>query len=186
MGQLEELMAHRQSVESNIEKSFGTGFDLNDEFEKARSGVYKDTAENRRLKRVGQKYGTSAAPDQGGATSQGKKAEEGGQKPEGKVDSGKLANYASDASDEALKRAAADKNAAPEVKAAAQAELKKRGGKENSPKEMSAREKDMRTWSDNHLQDILNDEDGYTDEDRQVAKDELEKRSGFNKKNGKS
>lgn len=132
MGQLEELMAHRQSVESNIEKSFGTGFDLNDEFEKARSGVYKDTAENRRLKRVGQKYGSSAAPDQGGATPQGKKAEEGGQKPEGKADSGKLANYASGASDDALKRAAADKNAAPEVKAAAQAELKKRGGGENS------------------------------------------------------
>ena len=91
MGQLEELMAHRRSIESNIEKSFGVGFDLNDEFEKARSGVYKDTAENRRLKRVGQKYGTSAAPDQGGETPQGKKAEEGGQKP----DSGKLILLAS-------------------------------------------------------------------------------------------
>lgn len=134
MGQLEELMTHRQSVESNIEKSFGTGFDLNDEFEKARSGVYADNAENRRLKRVGQKYGSSAAPDQGGAAPQGKKAEEGGQKSEGKADSGKLANYASDASDEALKRAAADKNAAPEVKAAAQAELKKRGGGKDEDK----------------------------------------------------
>lgn len=156
MGQLEELMAHRRSIESNIEKSFGVGFDLNDEFEKARSGVYKDTAENRRLKRVGQKYGSSAAPEQGGATPQGKKAEEGGQKPEGKADSGKLANYASGASDDALKRAAADKNAAPEVKAAAQAELKKRGSSDNlsdakNEKDLVKRQKKMDKDPKNNL-----------------------------------
>lgn len=191
MGQLEELMAHRQSVENNIEKSFGTGFDLNDEFEKARSGVYADNAENRRLKRVGQKYGSSAAPDQGGAAPQGKKAEEGGQKSEGKADSGKLANYASDASDEALKRAAADKNAAPEVKAAAQAELKKRGGgeeggsdkegeKTDKPKEdakggFSSKTANAVESAFKELTSVYDDamnDDGSMDEDAALAADE--------------
>lgn len=46
---------------------------LNDELEKSRSGVYADTAENRRLHRVGQKYGSkkeeTEEPDEKGSNS---------------------------------------------------------------------------------------------------------------------
>lgn len=49
----EELNNRRKAVEENIAKSFGVDVDL----EKARYGTYSDTAENRRLNRVGLKYG---------------------------------------------------------------------------------------------------------------------------------
>jgi len=49
---LEELNLQRKATKLNIEKSF-----VND-IEKARSGVYTDTAENRKLQRVGQHYGS--------------------------------------------------------------------------------------------------------------------------------
>jgi hypothetical protein len=50
---LEELNVQRRATIENIEKSFGI------DIEKARSGVYADTAENRKLNRVGQHYGGS-------------------------------------------------------------------------------------------------------------------------------
>ena len=43
----EELENHRSLVAKNI----------NESFEKARSGIYADTSENRKLGRVGMKYG---------------------------------------------------------------------------------------------------------------------------------
>lgn len=48
---LEELNLQREATKRNIEKAFGN------DIEKARSGVYADTAENRKLQRVGQHYG---------------------------------------------------------------------------------------------------------------------------------
>lgn len=51
------IYQHRISVRENIEKAFNGGVNLNEELEKARSGVYADTAENRKLARVGQQYG---------------------------------------------------------------------------------------------------------------------------------
>lgn len=54
---MEDIMKHRAAVEANIEKAFNGGVNLNEELEKARSGVYADTAENRKLARVGQQYG---------------------------------------------------------------------------------------------------------------------------------
>lgn len=49
---LEELNLQREATKRNIEKAFGV------DIEKARSGVYSDTAENRKLNRVGQSYGS--------------------------------------------------------------------------------------------------------------------------------
>lgn len=66
----EELNKRRQAVADNIAKSFendiekalGAGYDPEggdgDNVEKARHGVYGDTAQNRRLNRVGQEYGS--------------------------------------------------------------------------------------------------------------------------------
>lgn len=51
------INAHRQAVQENMEKAFTSGINIDEEIEKARSGIYADTAENRRLNRVGQQYG---------------------------------------------------------------------------------------------------------------------------------
>lgn len=51
------ILEHRKAIQENIEKAFNGGVNLNEELEKARSGIYADTAENRKLNRVGQQYG---------------------------------------------------------------------------------------------------------------------------------
>lgn len=112
MEDLFSIQTRRQAVQENIEKAFGSGVNLNDEVEKARSGIYADTAENRHLNRVGQQYG--------------KKKEE--EQPN-------MSSHAAKASDGALKRAAADENASENVRNAAKEELKKRGsGSEDKEK----------------------------------------------------
>jgi hypothetical protein len=126
MGQLEDLMARRNAVAANIEKACNTGFDLNQELEKARSGVYADTAENRKMNRVGQKYGSEKKEEEPKGQKEKKQEEEGSGKT--------VSEHAAGASDEALKRAAADKKASPEVKAAAEEEMKKRGSNEDKEK----------------------------------------------------
>lgn len=57
MEDLYGIQTRRQAVQENIEKAFTSGININEEIEKARSGIYADTAENRRLNRVGQQYG---------------------------------------------------------------------------------------------------------------------------------
>ncbi len=57
MEDLYGIQTRRQEVRENIEKAFTSGINMNEELEKARSGIYADTAENRKLGRVGQKYG---------------------------------------------------------------------------------------------------------------------------------
>ena len=93
-----------------IRKAFGI------DIEKGRTGVYEDNAENRRLNRVGQPYGHKKQEEEPAGDKRGAVAE-----------TTPVAKHAEGASDEALKRAAADPKAAPEVKAAAEAEMKKRG-----------------------------------------------------------
>jgi len=50
---MNHIIEHRNFVVSQIQKSF------DDELEKARSGVYADNAENRKLNRVGMQYGST-------------------------------------------------------------------------------------------------------------------------------
>lgn len=92
------------------------------DIEKAAHGIYEDNAENRRLNRVGQEYG-HAAQQKEPTNKQPKKQEEAG---------GGLQAHAAKASDEALKRAAADEKADKSVREAAKAELAKRNGDSNS------------------------------------------------------
>lgn len=49
MKTIEEIFEHRKEVQNNILKSFVEDIDI----EKARSGIYADNPENRRLNRVG-------------------------------------------------------------------------------------------------------------------------------------
>lgn len=105
----EELENHRLLVAKNI----------NESFEKARHGFYSDTAENRRLNRVGQEYGSKKKEEAlSGKRQSSEKTENGG--------SNKLSQSAAKASDKALERALQDPKASAEVKAAAEAEIKKR------------------------------------------------------------
>ena len=111
-------------------KAFGV------EIEKGRVGVYEDNAENRRLNRVGQAYGHKKQEE----APKGKQSADQGQ--QGAGDIGKQAAAASDG---ALKRAAADPKAAPEVKAAAKKELVNRGdGKEKEEGKQEVSQKDAK------------------------------------------
>lgn len=149
MGQLEDVLLHRRTVESNIEKSFSDGFSMNDELEKARHGVYADNAQNRKLNRVGQEYGKAAQPKEK-AAQRSKKQED---------DSGSYQKMASQASDGALKRASEDKNADPKVRDMAKKELEKRGnnsGNSNERKLSNAGVRDISNYIDELTEDCKN------------------------------
>lgn len=103
-----------------MRKAFGI------DIEKGRTGVYEDNAENRRLNRVGQPYGHKKQEEAPKGRQAAKQEVPAGDK-RGATEATSVAKHAEGASDEALKRAAADPKAAPEVKAAAEAEMKKRG-----------------------------------------------------------
>lgn len=173
MGQLEDLIARRNTVAANIEKACNTGFDLNEELEKARSGVYADTAENRKMNRVGQKYGSEKKEDESKGQREKKQEEEG---------SGKnVSEHAAEASDEALKRAAADDKASPEVKAAAEKEMKKRGSekKEEKKDEKSKEDKESERNKQRFVRDIIKNgagksTDDFMDENIEYYKDVLD------------
>lgn len=122
----QEFNIGRMKAEA-MAKAFGV------DIEKGRVGVYEDNAENRRLNRVGQSYGHKAEEKPSTGRQPAKKEEQGQGKPTGQQAGGQdIGAAAKSASDEALKRAAADPNAAPEVKSAAEKELKERGGEEEN------------------------------------------------------
>lgn len=123
----------RQMFKERLEKAFGS-----EEIEKARHGVYADNAENRAKQRVGQEYGQAAQPQEPGEKRQPKGSEEGG---------GNIKSHASNASDEALKRAAADKNAQPEVREAAKNELANRNSGVDKKSELAKKEEKKATDS---------------------------------------
>lgn len=139
----------KRLVQSRVEKSFQDGLNLNEEIEieKARHGVYADNAENRRLNRVGQEYGHAA-----------EKKEPTGKSTVGNSEQPTVEDHAGNASDEALKRAAADKNAKPEVREAAQKELEKRGDSSDEKKN------DKKSGKKNEYDGILDDEGGINEE----------------------
>jgi len=104
----EDFNIGRMKAEA-MAKAFGV------DIEKGRAGVYEDNAENRRLNRVGQSYGSKKKED-----------EPKGKQSSGKQEQGGLEGHAQNASDEALRRAVKDPKASPEVKAAAQVEIRNR------------------------------------------------------------
>ena len=114
-----------------MRKAFGI------DMEKGRTGVYEDNAENRRLNRVGQHYGHKKEEEASTGKQPGKSAQPTGQ--EQKTSAATMESAAQGASDEALKRALADKKAPEDVKAAAKKELANRGGgEEEKPSAESA------------------------------------------------
>ena len=134
-----------------IVKAFGV------DIEKAAHGVYEDNAENRRLNRVGQEYGKKAEEKQavGKQSKQGEKTEQ-----EKKTSAATMESAAQGASDEALKRAAADPKAPEDVKAAAKKELANRGGKseEEGGSEKKTEKDDKKSGKKFTLKDFSEDE----------------------------
>lgn len=142
----EELNKRREVVAVNIAKSF------ENDIEKARSGIYSDNALNRKLNRVGQKYGSE------------KKGEDPAQKTSKQDDNyaSKVERYASGAKTENLKRAAADENAATEVRDAAKKELSKRGESESTPTDVKANKTPAQVKAENAKRSFIREfmEDG--------------------------
>jgi hypothetical protein len=157
------ILQHRLAVQGNIEKAFDV------DFEKGRTGVYSDNAKNRRLNRVGQQYGHKKEQEQIA----------GGEKSGKKEESTDHAKHAAGASDEVLRRAAADENADEKVRNAAKEELKNRGkggedkGDENKEKKENEREKRYA------IKDIVDNGsnkkiDSFMDKNTEYFKDVLE------------
>lgn len=107
-------------------ETFLKGFSVSeDEIEKAKTGVYADTPENRKLNRVGQKYGVEKKDDKPAAKPKQKVEvdENGNKKPITKT----LEEHASTTDTETLKKVLGKKGAKEELVSAAKKELDKRG-----------------------------------------------------------
>jgi len=104
----------------NILKGFG-----NEDIEKSKSGVYADTPENRKLQRVGQKYGSEKKGDEPSEKKDRKPEldENGKKKPIAKT----LEEHASTTDTETLKKVLAAEGTKEELVSAAKKELDKRG-----------------------------------------------------------
>ena len=140
---MENILEHRLAVQQNIEKGFNGGTNLNEELEKARSGVYEDTAKNRRLNRVGQQYGSKKQEDEPRGESSRKEKQD-------------VSSYAKNASEGALKRAAADEKAPEDVRNAAKKELEKRGKNGDDKKWKSVFDK-MKRVDGNFTEEMYDD-----------------------------
>jgi hypothetical protein len=118
---------------ANIQSQFTNAEEMQkaeqDELEKARHGTYADNAQNRKLNRVGQEYGHKAEEKQPSGQRTKKTEEASG--TGGKT----VADHAADTDSKVLKKVVDDPNAKPELKEAAQAELKKRGEETDKNKE---------------------------------------------------
>jgi len=108
---------------------------VDDKIQKSRSGIYADTPENRRLKRVGQKYGSKKQEE----ISVGKE-KKGEEQPKKEVSEQELANFAKQSSEKQLQEAI--KSSSDEkVRVAAHNELERRQKEEHPQKEEVGKEK---------------------------------------------
>lgn len=151
MKTIEEILKHREEVSNNILKSFGEDIDI----EKARSGIYADNPENRRLNRVGQKYGETSEKQETNEkqTTGGKTIEE----------------HAKNASDEALKKVISDDKAPENLKSAAKKELENRSKSEGTKSEEKPREKKIQEEI-NEMKNDLKEYDKTGDSEKFVKK----------------
>ena len=120
---MNDILKHREDIKNNILKSFKTDLEKSEngsDIEKARSGVYADTAENRKLNRVGQQYGSKKQEDE-------PNGEQSSKQEENKT----LSEYAKETNDETFKKVIANKKASEELKNEAKKELERRNSESN-------------------------------------------------------
>jgi 8-oxo-dGTP pyrophosphatase MutT (NUDIX family) len=124
----DEVIKSEENDFDTLEKAFKQGIISEEVFEKARSGVYADNAKNKRLKRVGQQYGSTSQKE----TKEGKTAAKDEEKGKG--------SSTDDLSENAKKASVAQLEVAikesddPKLREAANAELDRRE-KEEKPQE---------------------------------------------------
>ena len=116
------------------------------DIEKAAHGIYADNAKNRRLNRVGQEYGHAA-----------EQKEPTNKQPKNQEEGGGIQSHAAKASDEALKRAAADEKADKSVREAAKAELAKRNGGKIDEGKVDFSNRDFSKMSDEEMKKNIDD-----------------------------
>jgi hypothetical protein len=137
-------------------------------FEKSRTGVYSDNSQNRKLKRVGQKYGSKKQEEV--PQEKNKKSNEEtkvtGEKP---IDENKIKVYAKKATDEQLEAYIKHNAAHPEIKKIAKLELESRNKTEDELHDHARK---------SSHEDLENTIKTHTDEKvRKVAHKEIERRS---------
>jgi len=120
-----------KAVEDTLQKALDSGLISAETFEKARSGIYAPTGENKKKGVVGQKYG-SKKPEE---PAKGEKPKEGA---EPQMDEKQLAEHATQSSEQALSNAI-KQSPDPTVRQVAHAELQRRQ-KEEKP--MADKDKD--------------------------------------------
>ena len=116
---------------STISKSIDTNILLDDHniIEKSRTGVYSDNAQNRQLKRVGQKYGSKAQEEQ----SKEKRGSKSDSKEERRYSDKELSKYAKNASQADLERQIKESDD-PKIRKQAHEEIDRRGKEESVQK----------------------------------------------------
>jgi len=124
-----ELKELEKSELATLEKAFDSGLISEDIIQKARTGVYADNSVNRKLKRVGQKYGSDKKEEAPSSGSDKKKEE-----PEKSTSKTPLADQAKEASGSALEVAAKEAKDS-EVRSAAHQELDRREKEEKVQEE---------------------------------------------------
>jgi ADP-ribose pyrophosphatase YjhB (NUDIX family) len=149
----EELNIQQKELKGYKEKLKGFGED-EDEIEKARTGVYADNPENRRLKRVGKKYGEPSKQEEQ-KPGKDKKQEDKETQPKQSIE-----EYAKNSSQEALENASKGKD--EELRVAAKKELKRRETEENEsdrPEEKVSGEAEKKTGEESPSSDKKGEKD---------------------------
>jgi hypothetical protein len=134
-------------------------------FEKSRTGVYSDNSQNRRLKRVGQKYGSKKQEE---VPSPEKNKKEETKVTEKKFDEKKVSTFAKKATTEQLEAYIKYNKATPEIKKIAKLELESRNKSEDELHDHARK---------SSQQDLENTIKTHTDEKvRKVAHKEISRR----------
>ena len=159
---MDDILKHREDIKNNILKSFQVDLQKSEEndIEKARSGVYGDTAENRKLSRVGQKYGSKKQDDEVSSQSSSKQNEDNHSK-----NSKSIEEHAKNTSEETLKKVSENEKAPEDLRNAAKKELENR------------KVKDKKDWGFDNNEELMGD-DGYYLEST-LKKNPIKAISGF-------
>lgn len=163
---MNEIQKHQQSIKNNILKGF-TNLDdelkkaEEEELEKARSGRYADTPENRKLNRVGQEYSTTGKQkDQSGnKTPKGGEDSKDGSSGDTKLPDNNIAKHLADTPTAKLKEYVKKEDA--KYLDEAKAEIKKREGGNDEAKNKDSQKEQPKQGGGDTVD--LNDADNMID-----------------------
>ena len=156
MKTIDDIKKHKNDIRDNILKSFNT------DIEKARSGVYEDTAENRKLNRVGQQYGSKKEQEESNQNNLHSKQNEDNNSKNVKS----VEDHAKNTSDETLKKVSENEKAPEDLRNAAKKELENRGNG-----------KDKIDWDFDNKEELMGDDGSFLEST--LKKNPIKAISGF-------